>query len=362
MADLRALIDSRDLAVQDLARAFTIPSRWYTEADFHDVDRKEVLAKGWHYVGSARRLQLEGDYITFEVAGSPVLIVRNSGNRLRAYYNVCKHRGGPLSMEECGHARMLQCKYHGWTYKLDGSLRGVPRFDRTELFDKKDFGLTSIRLAEWEGLLFVNLSADAPDFEVVVDGISDRIRGCEIDRLQFHSRVEYKVQCNWKVYVDNYLEGYHLPLVHPELCDNISYADYQTEIHGYYSLQHASYRDETAERAYYYFVYPNTMLNIYKGRLQVNSVIPLGPRQTNVVFDYFYDMVKGTEAQKFISDDIEFSDRVQQEDIEICEFVQKGLESDAYDRGRFSTDTEAGVHHFQSLLKKSYRNAVGRNE
>lgn len=358
MNDREPLITDADLVAEDLERARTIPSHWYTHPDFHAIDRKHVIAKGWHYAGATSRLLKEGDFIAIEIAGSPVIILVDSDGERKAFYNVCKHRGGPLVMEECGHARMLQCKYHGWTYKLDGSLRGVPKFDRTELFDKKDFGLTAIRLAEWEGLLFVNLSATAPPFSEVVSGISTRIAECRIDSLKFHSRVEYPVQCNWKVYVDNYLEGYHLPLVHPELCDNISYADYQTETDVSYSLQHASYRDESDDRAYYYFIFPNTMLNIYMGRLQVNSVIPVGPDETKVIFDYFYPDAISSDAEKAIFEDQAFADRVQYEDIEICEHVQKGLQSEGYDRGRFSVETEAGVHHFQSLLKDSYRRMV----
>ena len=156
------------------------------------------------------------------------------------------------------------------------------------------------------------------------------------------------------MYVDNFLEGYHLPLVHPELCDAISYADYVTETFETYSLQHSSFRDESSDRAYYYFVFPNIMLNILPGRLQVNSIVPQTADTTEVIFDYFYDDISSSEATKKIEDDQAFADRVQWEDIEICEHVQRGLESVAYDKGRFSAETEAGVHHFQRLLKRSY--------
>ncbi len=351
-------LNQNDLAIEALERARTIPSSWYTQESFHAIDNEAVLSANWHYVGSIGRLKDTGDYLTAEVAGNPLIIVKGKEGELRAFFNVCKHRGGPLAMDECGHARMLQCKYHGWTYHLDGSLRGVPKFDRSELFDKKDFGLTSVRIATWEGLVFVDLSGIAPGLSTVMDGIADRIGPGLISSLTFHSRVDYRVHCNWKVYVDNYLEGYHLPLVHPELCDAISYADYVTETFPYYSLQHASFRDSSDNRAFYFFIYPNTMLNILPDRLQVNSVIPLANDRTRVIFDYYYRDIDSESAKEKIEEDQNFADKVQQEDIEICEYVQKGLESRAYDQGRFSPETEAGVHHFQSLLKASYRKQI----
>jgi choline monooxygenase len=268
-------------------------------------------------------------------------------------------------MDDCGRTSVLQCKYHGWTYLLDGSLRGVPKFDRAELFDRKDYGLVPIDVSTWQGLLFVSLADDPGPLANVLDGITERIAPIQLDALRFVQRDTYEVACNWKVYVDNYLEGYHVPLVHPELCDVLSVRDYVTETYAHYSLQHsplkASASDspyETDGAAFYYFVFPNIMLNILPGRLQMNAVIPLAPGRTRVMFDYFYGTTDTIEAQQRVERDVAFSDRVQQEDIEICEHVQRGLRSKAYDRGRFSVEMEEGVYHFQRLLKRAYRAAL----
>jgi choline monooxygenase len=161
--------------------------------------------------------------------------------------------------------------------------------------------------------------------------------------------------------MDNYLEGYHVPHVHPELCKLYDYRNYMTEAHRYYSLQHSPLSGQeniytkSEGEAYYYCVFPNFMLNILPGRLQTNLVLPLAHNQTLVIFQYYYDDVSSPSAQKMIEDDLEYSDRVQQEDIEICEHVQKGLESRAYDRGRFSVKFEEGVYLFQNLLKQAYK-------
>jgi len=305
-----------------------------------------------------------GDFMSDVIAGNPIVVVRDKEGELKAYFNVCKHRGGPLAMEECGHAKVLQCKYHGWTYLLDGSLRGVPRFDRTELFDKKDFGLDTVAVQEWQGMIFCCLEPnEAPPFEEVVDGIAERIAPLDLSTLGFHQRDRYDVKANWKVYVDNYLEGYHIPLVHPDLCDVLDFRSYQTDVMQHYSLQHSPFRDDDNiygspdEEAYYYFIYPNIMLNILPGRLQVNRVDALAWNACRTVFDYYYapDILASNPDR--IASDRTFADQVQDEDIDICQRVQAGLESRAYDQGRFSYDLEGGVHHFQQCLKRSYRNA-----
>jgi len=360
-------VSPETLHVRPLAQAETIPSAWYTDGRVLAFEQQAVFLKTWQYAGHATQLPAPGDFITATVAANPVLLVRGDDHRVRAFYNVCRHRGGPLAMEACGHVTMLQCKYHGWTYRRDGTLRGVPRFDRTELFDKRDYGLVPVPLAEWQGLLFVNLDpGDGPSLETVLDGIAARIAPMQLDGLRFYRRVEYPVACNWKVYVDNYLEGYHIPLVHPELARVLDVRAYVTETAPYYSLQYSPFRDASGENVYgvadgeafYYFVFPNTMLNILPGRLQVNSVIPEGVDRCRVVFDSYYADTTSPEALRRIADDLNFSDRVQAEDAEICAHVQRGLQSRGYDRGRFSVECEEGVYHFQTLLKAAFRDAL----
>jgi choline monooxygenase len=320
-------------------------------------------------VGHVSQLPLPGDYLLGTVGHESVLVIRGKDSKLRAFYNVCRHRGGPLAIEERGNCNIIQCKYHGWTYLLDGSLRGTPKFDRTELFDEKEFGLVPIPLEEWEGLLFVRLSPGTGDDRAsgavrtpgkLFDGIAARIAPHALAPKKFAQRVGYDVLCNWKVYVDNYLEGYHLPFVHPELCNLLDYQKYVTETYGDYSLQYSPFTGKEnvytggSGEAYYYFLFPNFMLNILPGRLQTNTVIPVAHNRCKVMFDYYYDDLSSPSAAKAIQADLDYSDMVQKEDIEICELVQRGLESRSYDRGRFSVEMEQGVYHFQCLLKKAY--------
>lgn len=360
--------DEHHLQSPPIERAETIPSSWYTDPRFHEFDQQAIFARTWQYVGWLDKVRKPGEYFTAEAANNPIIVVRlpvqagGEDDTLRAFYNVCRHRGGPLATKD-GCAKVLQCQYHGWTYWLDGALRGVPEFDRVELFDKKDYGLIPVNLEVWEGLLFVNLSDNPPPLRDFFAGIVERISPIKLTTKKFYKRIVYELACNWKVYVDNYLEGYHLPYVHPELCNLLDYLNYVTETHRYYSLQYSPftgkenlYQSRDGE-AFYYFVFPNFMLNILPGRLQTNLIVPLAHERTRVIFDYFYDDVDSPAATRMIADDIEYSDRVQKEDMEICEHVQNGLRSRAYDRGRFSVKCEQGVYHFQTLLKEFYRNA-----
>ena len=348
------------LSVQPIERADTIPASWYTSAEFFAFERDAVFARTWQYVGHAGMIANVGDTQVFDVAGESILLVRDAQGVARAFYNVCRHRAGPLAVEGgCG-ARVLQCKYHGWTYTLDGRLRGVPHWDRVDLFAREDFGLRPVRLAEWEGLLFVDLSGNASPIDEVLAGVRERIAPASLLRKSFHSRTTYPIACNWKVYMDNYLEGYHVPIVHPELNKVLDYSQYVTELHPWYSLQHSPFRSDAdnsmygaaTDEAFYYCIFPNLMLNIIGGRLQLNYVRPIDAERCEVVFDYFYDDVATPAALDQIAADIRYSEEVQREDEEICVLVQRGLRSRSYHTGRFSVEREEGVHHFQALLKQ----------
>jgi choline monooxygenase len=342
-----------------LPRAQTVPSAWFVEPRFAGLDREAVFGRTWQAVGHLGELSAPGCWLTADVAGEPVIVVRGADDVLRAFFNVCRHRGGPLATGPgCG--RVLKCRYHGWTYTLEGTLRGVPQWDRVELFDRRDYGLVPVRVETWQGLIFVNLAADAPPLSHTFDEIATRTAALGLATLRHAARTTYDVASNWKVYVENFLEGYHVPIVHPELLRLYDYTRYETEVHGDFTLQSSPLAP--TEHAYapgggealYYCVFPNFMLNILPGRLQTNIVVPTGPESCRVIFDYFYDDVESEAGRSRAADDMAFAHEVQGEDIEICERVQRGLASRAYDRGRFSVRFEAGVHWFQRRLGEAY--------
>ncbi len=344
-----------DMKVVPLEEASALAAAYYVDPAVAAVEREQVFSRSWQLAACAGDLTAAGDHVVCEIAGTPLIIVRGADGVLRALHNVCRHRAGPLAYENGRGAKNLRCRYHGWTYGLDGGLRAAPEMSEARDFDVSTIHLTAARVHEWQGLVFAALDDDAPPFETVYGGIAERIAPVDLAAMTFHSRVEYEVGCNWKVYIDNFLEGYHLPHVHPGLSKVLDYRSYDTELFEWYSLQHSPLRDAGDVYgdgdAWYFFVYPNIMLNIMPARLQTNVVLPLALDRCKVVFDYYFS---GDGAARSGSD-LEFSDEIQQEDIDICEQVQKGLLSGGYVPGRLSPKREAGVWHFQNLLRRAYR-------
>lgn len=334
--------------------AFTLPNQVYQDGFIQVVDKTAVLHKSWQLAAHVGLLQNTGDYVVHEVADQPIIVV-NTGEGIKAFHNVCRHRAGPIAFEN-GHAKTLMCKYHGWNYHLNGQLKSAPEMHTTPGFDVCDHRLPEIKTAEWQGLVFVALNEDVPAIEEVVHGIAENIKPIDISSMEFYRRDEFILDCNWKVYVENYLEGYHLPHVHPGLNQLLDYKSYQTELHQWHSYQFSPLEQGDSfygqGQAHYYFVYPNTMFNILPNRLQTNQVLPMKHNQTKVIFDYYYPKIEGIE--KLIEQDQSFSDEVQDEDIMICEAVQKGLNSGSYQQGLICQKRETGLQHFQQLIRQAY--------
>jgi len=340
----------------ELRRARALEARHYFGEGMLDLERRAVFARTWQLVAHQGQLAEPGDHVVEEVAGTPVLVLRGRDGVLRAFANVCQHRAGPIAQCSGKGLHTLRCRYHGWMYNQEGRLIGAPEMQDALDFEEGSIQLPALRVAQWQGLVFVALSPEAAAFEAVFGGIVERIAPLDLSRMSFSRRDVFEVACNWKVYIDNYLEGYHLPMVHPGLSKVLDYRLYDTELFGWYSLQHSPLRNSEsiygAGEAFYYFVFPNIMLNIMPDRLQTNRVLPLGPDRCRVEFDYFY--APQPEAQARVARDREFSDEIQYEDIAICESVQKGLASGFYHAGRLCPKRESGVWHFHEHLRRAY--------
>jgi choline monooxygenase len=354
-------VQDDDLAAEPLGRARTAPAAWCVEPRFHDLDHEAVIAASWQLAGSLSALEREGALLA-SVAGCPVIVVKGPGGALRAFANVCRHRGGPLA-PRAGAEDVLQCRYHGWTYRTDGTLLGAPFVADREALPEPQTRLPSLGVEAWQGFAFVHVRSAAPEpLGTRLSPLASRLGRPGLAGLRFAERDEYELRCNWKVYVDNYLEGYHVPHVHPELMGVYDFRRYRTEVHDGWSVQVSPLAPE-AEAVYgtsggealYAFLFPNLMLNVLPGRLQVNLVVPLAADRCKVVFEYYYEDVSSIAARERIEKDHAFSDLVQRQDVEICERVQEGLASGVYDRGLFCTAAEEGVHHFQQTLKAAYR-------
>jgi len=344
-----------------IERASTIPARLYNDPVYLELERERVFAHTWQLVGRAEQVAEHGQYFTAEVGNDSIVVLRD-GDTLRAFHNVCLHRAGPVA-RGCGKRNTLQCRYHGWTYSLDGTLRRAPEMEGVEGFRPDEMHLVPVPVTRWGPLVFANLDGKAAPLGEVLEDVPQRVAPFRCEAMRYVTRKHWDIDCNWKVYVDNYLEGYHLPVVHPGLHKELDYDNYKVEPHRYFSIQHAPLRPVHAAQtdrkydpattdvpeAVYVWLFPNVMLNVYMGQMQTNVVLPLSHDRTRVVFEWF-------AAEPPASDDpswtklLAFSDEIQDEDIEICEAVQRNLRSRMYDRGRYSAARENGVHHFHGLL------------
>lgn len=366
MTKLERILGAYDSALP-LSGAVTIPSAWYTDAGVYGLERLGVFGGHWVMVGRSDALQEPGAFFTVSVAGEPILVVRGNDGQLRAFYNVCRHHAAAVRTEVEGCASVLQCPYHGWTYGLDGALKGTPEFEGVEGFDKSQFGLVPIRVDTWENFVFVCQNVEGPSLAQYLGEVAGMMKPLGLDRLAFVERREYRLACNWKVYVDNYLDGgYHVPYAHKSLSTVLDYKRYKIECGDRWCMQSspmtAGDDPKTAavrsgETAQYLWVYPNFMINVYEGVMDTNLVLPLSVDQTLVVFDFYF----GPEQMDRADESIAVADRVQLEDHGICESVQRGLASRSYDVGRLSVRREAGEQAFHRLLQADLLAALAHN-
>jgi choline monooxygenase len=339
-----------------LARASTLPSSAYFGEETLARENARVFGRTWQLVAHEEELRERGSFVTAVVAGEPLLLVRGDDGELRALSNVCRHRAGPVAAG-AGQCRAFRCRYHGWSYGLDGRLLGTPEFDGVEAFRRDEVALPRFRVDTWMGLVFVSLDPNAAPLSETLDDLADLPRRRPLPGMRRAHRKEWIVECNWKVYVDNYLEGYHIPIVHPSLFRELDYARYATETRRFHSIQHAPVRASApgklrsgeGEEAEYYWIFPNLMLNVYPDNFSTNVILPLGPERTVTIFEWFFRDPEDPAVRRIVEDTVAFSDEIQLEDVAICEAVQRGLRSRTYDRGRYSVRRENGVHHFHRL-------------
>ena len=352
-----------------LAEALTPPSSWYVDPRIFELERSTVFARSWQMVGRADQVREPGQYITCELAREPILVIRGNDGNLRGFFNVCRHHAATVVPKAEGRTQTLRCPYHGWTYNLDGALVVTPDFAGVRSFDRSMNGLIPIQSALWEDLVFVRLSSDGPSLEDFLGGdITQQIRQLKLEKLHWMERRTYTLDCNWKVFVDNYLDGgYHVPHLHLGLSSVLDPAKYTIETGERFCLQSSPVSAGKADaqtaavrqgdRALYYWIYPNLMINWYEGVMDINLVCPRGVDRTEVIFDFYFADTSKTSRQRNLAS-ITVSERIQAEDVAICESVQRGLASRAYTAGRLSVRREAGEHLFHRLLYADLKSGV----
>jgi choline monooxygenase len=330
----------------------TLPASAYRDASLWAHERTRIFAASWQYLGHESAMTNPGDWVADTLAGYPVLALRGQDKVLRGFHNVCRHRAGPLTKGAWGHCDgLLTCQYHGWTYALDGRLRAARDFGPNPNFDPRDFGLYPVRLETWRGLVFVALDAAISPLAEVMAPLENRLAGSDWNGLHIAAVRSHSLDCNWKTYVENYLEGYHVPLIHPTLDAEIDSARYSVTMDGRVAIHEAPLRKPDAiYEGLWSWVWPNIGVNVYGTGLMLERMSPDGHDKTRL--DYVYLMPQGVG----VSDEtLAMSDAVVAEDLWVVERVQENLNADVYQTGRLSSRHEGGVAAFQAF----YRDAMG---
>ncbi len=342
---------------QKIEYSWTPPSSWYLEPIFLQAEKERLFWNHWIYLGAEAEVPSPRDYATFDLLDQPVVVTRADDGELRAFYNVCRHHAACVASGK-GQAEVLTCPYHGWAYRLDGSLRRAPRLGKLENFKVEEFGLNPVHLEVWGGLMFLHFGEPFTSVSQTYPGLEEFLTSEDLSSLRFVGRRTYELACNWKVFVDNYLDGgYHVEYLHPDLASSLDLDNYETLIRDNFSIQRCRSEGESArlgQGAVYAYLFPNLMLNRYGPILDINLVLPLGPDRCLTIFDFFFSPECD---QDFIERSLASSHQVQLEDVGVCESVQRGLTSRGYDKGRYAPRIELGELHFAQMLHKALTQA-----
>ncbi len=331
----------------------TLAAGLYRDAATYARERESVFARSWLFLAHESQLRDKGQIVATTIADYPLLAVRGDGG-IRAFHNVCRHRAGPLA--EDGESRcenFLTCKYHGWRYALDGRLASARDFGKADGFDVRQFGLVPLKCEIWNGFVFVNMDMDAAPLSATVEPVDTRSRKLAFDRFRYVGMATHRLKCQWKTYAENYLEGYHLPIVHPELSAAVDPSSYQVEVDDPAVFHHASPADGSSVDGLWGLLWPNLALNTYADGLMLERIVPEGYAGTRLDYLYFFD--EGGDRARF-DEAVKLSDATTGQDVWICEAVQKNLDAGIYDKGRLSPRHEAGVAWFQSRVRAALGN------
>jgi len=343
----------------------TLHSDFYSDIQLFESLKENLFSKSWHWVADADELKLSGQVVPVQLLegylDEPLLLTTEDGINIRCMSNVCTHRGNILAKhpEVC---KQLVCRYHGRKFSLDGRFQFMPEFKEVINFPSEADDLPQLKLANWNKMVFTSLDPFVPFKELIAE-MEARIAWMPIDQFRFEPiySQDYLVNANWALYCDNYLEGFHIPYVHPGLNQQIDYQSYTTELFEWSVLQLgvAKGSDDIFDlpesspdfgkqvAAYYFWVFPNMMFNFYPWGCSVNIVKPVNSKLTRVSFRTYI-----WKPEKFNQASASMLERVEREDEDIVEQVQRGTNSRLYKSGRYSPTREQGVHHFHSLLHK----------
>jgi Rieske 2Fe-2S family protein len=348
----------------------TLPARYYTDPEIFRGELESFFCRTWICAGRSEQVASAGDFFLREVAGESIVITRDAGGGLRAFYNVCRHRGTRICREREGSfPGRIQCPYHGWTYGLDGRLLGAPHME--ESLQRDEYPLHAVRVEEWAGHVFLNLDPQAQPLAAQLADLPQKFAPWRMQDLRVHKRIAYEVAANWKLIVTNYNECLHCPVLHPLLNRLTDYlgADNQAPTPNYVGGS-MGFRDgaetmsidgirrreylpglnaEQRSMVCYYAIYPNLLLSLHPDYMMTHTLWPKAVDRTEVVCEWHFHP-REIEKSGFQADDaIEFWDQTNREDWRISELSQLGIRSRAYTPGPYSKREEL-LHAFDRMI------------
>jgi choline monooxygenase len=323
----------------------TLPAEWYSGPARYELERSTIFANEWLWFTDAAQVASPRAYAARRYAGWPLMVVRGGDGTLRGFHNVCRHRAGPLVADGAGQCANLVCQYHGWAYKFDGRLRSARDFG--DHLDAEQFALREVRVDEWRGQVFVNLSSAPAALEVDLREFFAEMDDFPLEAMTLVRSSQHELACNWKAYADNYLEGYHIPLLHPELNHQFDAKHYLVEIGDKYCRHSAPRRDGSPTTGRWLFRWPNLAMNIYGDSMNIEVIVPTGPESCTVLYNHFFVDPDAAE----IADVIALADTVMEQDRQMVEVVQRNLSAGSYERGVLSPRHEGGLQQFQDLVR-----------
>jgi phenylpropionate dioxygenase-like ring-hydroxylating dioxygenase large terminal subunit len=347
--------------VATAGRTTTLPWSWYRDPAVFEVERERIFRRSWQYVGRVDEVPESNSFAATRAGHIPVVLVRDAEGTLRAFLNVCRHRGS-LVCEGSGRRTTLQCPYHAWTYDLDGRLVAAPRASREGGIETDELGLVALEVDTWGPFVFVNPDPDAEALADLLDDVPERIAaaGIDVGALRFLQRPESELAANWKLCVENFLECYHCPVAHPGFSAvvDVSPDSYLLDAGPRRLSQVGPPRPEPrgtydasgeVERGQFHLLFPNTVINVMPGRpnLSIGPIVPLSPGRTHRFLDYF---VAWDADEAWIAEMLAFDSEVGAEDTRLVERVQQGVESGLLEEGRLLPESERLVQHFQTLV------------
>ena len=348
--------------IEDIREAFTLPRTFYTDPEIFELSKEKIFASTWQYVADGDVVAEKGNVYPFtfleSVLDEPLFFSKDESGQVKCLSNVCTHRGKIL-VESPNKCRVITCGYHGRCFDLDGKMKRMPKFEEAKNFPSEADDLTQVAFKEWLGMYFVSLNPKV-DFLEMIKPISSRIFWMPLDTLKYDESTskEFTVNAHWALYCDNFLEGFHIPFVHPALNEALDFGSYEYELFPFCNLQIGIAKEgepcfevpggvvDHGRKiyAYYFWLFPNLMLNFYPWGLSLNIVQPLSENKTKVIFrSYRFE----NEPFSYGENNLEITEI---EDEAVVESVQKGIKSRFYNRGRFSPSMEKAVHHFHRLI------------